>query len=303
MANQDQISKVRSAIARNRQNFVLRLGAAICRKYLHAYNNEFNWGILHNGESFIVDLITRNEPGVVLDVGANIGAYALMCAELPSVTTVHAFEISPETFETLNRNCSPNPKVICNPFGLSDHNGTTDIYYSPESNDRTSMHPIQHGFDTQRRAARVQTGDEYVGMAGIGRVSFLKIDVEGADLQTLRGFERTLAHGRIGGIQFEHGQPSVESRTFLRDIVAFLEKFNFCCFALYPTSLEPVTTYGYDMEDFRGRNYVALSPQLAPALEPVIVRSRRYARSKPDDLAAPLSGPPRFQGAGLRGQY
>jgi Methyltransferase FkbM domain len=107
--------------------------------------------------------------------------------------------------------------------------------------------------------------------AGLEQVSFLKLDVEGAELATLRGFEQTLRERRILAMQFEHGEPSVESRTFLRDIVRFLALFDFTCFTLYPQSLERVDQYGYRMEDFRGRNYVALSPSLARSLDGILL--------------------------------
>ena len=61
-----------------------------------------------------------------------------------------------------------------------------------------------------------------MAIAGVPSISFLKIDVEGADFTVLRGFERSFLERRVLAVQFEHGEPSVESRTLLRDIVAFL---------------------------------------------------------------------------------
>jgi FkbM family methyltransferase len=257
-------------IAGKRSNLVLRQLALVCRKYLRAYDNQFNWDILSNGEHFILAAVMEKVPGVVFDVGANSGAYSLMCAGMAWVDQVHAFEISPPTFQELQRNCGRSSKIRLNRFGLSHQCREVEIYHATASSDRTSLHSIEHGYDNALLRAAVRTGDCYMQMAGVDRVSFLKIDVEGADFAVLRGFERAFRERRIEAVQFEHGEPSVESRTFLRDIVKFLMKFDFTCFQLYPRSLEKVRHYGYSMEDFRGRNYIALSPGLVQSLNGII---------------------------------
>jgi len=177
---------------------------------------------------------------------------------------------APRLSRSLECNCRGLSKIKLNPFGLSDAAGDVEIYHAAGSSDRTSLHAIEQSFDKTLLTAVVRTGDWYMETAGVECVSFLKVDVEGDDLSTLRGFERTLNERRILAIQFEHGEPSVESRTFLRDIVGFLVTFDFTCFQLYPRSLEKVDKYGYNMEDFRGRNYVALSPRLAQSLKGIV---------------------------------
>ena len=260
----------RSFIAQRRTNPMLRLIATLCGKYLSAYDNQFNWDIGSNGERFILETVTQAAPGVVFDVGANTGAYTLMCARIASVTQVHSFEISPPTFQELERTCGGLPKVRLNPFGLSDEENIVEIYHAVGSSDRTSLYAIDHGYKSELLKAEVRTGDSYLAMAEVDRVSFLKIDVEGADFATLRGFERAFRERRILAAQFEHGEPSIESRTFLRDIVTFLARFDLTCFQLYPKHLEPVDPHGYKTEDFRGRNYIALSPSLTQQLRNVI---------------------------------
>lgn len=281
----------KSWIAGRRNNPVLRLVAKWCRKYLRAYDNQFNWDIDSNGERFILDAVMQVAPGIVFDVGANVGTYSLMCAAIPSVQKVHAFEMSPSTFQELERNCEGYPKVNLNPFGLGDSEKTVEIHHAVGASARTSLYAIEHGYAYDLLKAEVRTGDGYIRAAGLEQVSFVKIDVEGAELATLRGFEQTLRDGRILAVQFEHGEPSVESRTFLRDVVRFLALFDFTCFRLYPQCLERVDEYGYEMEDFRGRNYVALSSRLARSLEgivtpgfvpkqPPVLGSQRYPTTK-----------------------
>jgi FkbM family methyltransferase len=265
-----KMRNLRSLIASKRENTVLRCIALLCQKYLRAYDNQFNWDINSNGEKFVLEAVMALVPGIVFDVGANRGTYARMCAGIPSVAQVHAFEISLPTFQDLEHNCRGLPKIKLNGFGLSDQAAEVEIYHAAESSDRTSVHQVEHGFASQVCKATVQTGDGYMSANGVERVSFLKIDVEGADLATLRGFKNAFQEHRVQAVQFEHGGPSVESRTFLRDIVRFLAMFDLRCFRLYPRTLERVDEYGYRMEDFQGRNYVALSPDLVQRLSGLI---------------------------------
>jgi len=271
----------RALIARKRSNPLLRSIALLCRKYLRAYDHQFNWDIDSNGERFILEAVMAEAPGVVFDVGANVGTYALMSAAIPSVERVHAFEISPPTFKELEKNCAGQPKILLNPFGLSDEDKSVEIYHTVGSSDRTSLHAIEHGYKNESIATAVRSGDSYLATSGVQRVSFLKIDVEGNDFSTLRGFERAFKERRISGVQFEHGEPSVEARTFLRDIVRFLAQFDFKCFQLYPETLEPVDEYGYRMEDFRGRNFVALQPSLVQKLSRLVKASNEAPEAHP----------------------
>jgi FkbM family methyltransferase len=257
-----RVVNLRSFIARNRANPLLALGARSCRKYLRAYDNQFNWDIQTNGERFILGQIMRTMPGIVFDVGANVGSYAIMCAALDSVQEVHAFEISPTTAEILRRNCEHSRKIIINDFGLGEAAARVKIYHAAASADRTSLYGVDDGYEKTMLDAQLRTGDSYFDENSIAAVSFLKIDVEGHELATLKGFTRSLQLGKIAAIQFEHGEPSIEARTFLRDITGFLEAFGFHCFHLFPHGIGRIARNTYETEDFRGRNYIALSPDV-----------------------------------------
>jgi len=253
-------------IARNRKNPALRLAASACGKFLRAYDNQFNWDIASNGERFAVSAVTAAAPGVIFDVGANVGTYARACAALRGVTQVHAFEISPPTFALLSRNCAGIANIHLHPFGLSASAATTTIYHAPDSADRTGLLPVDDGYRRQILPAQTRTGDDCMNDLGVRCVTFLKIDVEGTDLDVLKGFSTALSERRIGAVQFEHGEPSIEARTFLRDIIHFLNSFGFHTYRLFPNSLEQIEHCTYAMEDFRGRNYIALLPQIAATL-------------------------------------
>lgn len=101
-------------------------------------------------------------------------------------------------------------RIIVNSIGLSNVVGTVPVHTSPASSERASMvrGALTVGMsDTGAGAiqASVTTGDTYLEERGIAHVDILKIDVEGAEMSVLHGFENTLARGAIDLVQFEYG--------------------------------------------------------------------------------------------------
>ncbi len=62
-------------------------------------------------------------------------------------------------------------------------------------------------------------GDEFLAREGIGRVDFLKLDVEGAEHLVLQGLNEYLQKGRIRLVQFEYGLVNILTHFLLRDEV------------------------------------------------------------------------------------
>ena len=75
----------------------------------------------------------------------------------------------------------------------------------------------------------------------IDRISLLKIDTEGTEYDVLMGGKETLKQGKIDIIQFEFNEMNVYSRTFMKDFVEILPKYEF--FRLMPYGLYPMGEY------------------------------------------------------------
>ena len=128
------------------------------------------------------------EPGmVVLDVGANIGWYTLMCAHAVGPTgRVHAFEPVPEEVDRLRRNVRLNAlsQVSVHEVAVSDAVGVTCI---GETRDAGATW-VGEG----DREVRTTTLDAFVDRQRLSRVDFVKMDIEGAEVLALRGAQRLL---------------------------------------------------------------------------------------------------------------
>jgi FkbM family methyltransferase len=143
-------------------------------------------------------LVCRHaRPGsVVIDGGAQLGYLTLRLARAVGPTgQVHAFEPDPRAAPKLREHvaCNELPWVSVSECGLLDRAGTFDLAL-PAILGWASVIPGAWGAQETARV-RMTTLDGYVSEHGIDpqRISLIKLDVEGAELDALRGAHDTLA--------------------------------------------------------------------------------------------------------------
>ncbi len=135
-------------------------------------------------------------PGqTVLDIGANFGVFTKLFSQLvgPSGTVI-AFEPVPQTFRTLaagiERFHLPNVQVVNK--AVSDQVGTVLIevpqYKENKGENLYEAHIVRE--PNSQNAFPVNTAT--IDSLQLSRVDFIKIDVEGHELEVLRGGRETL---------------------------------------------------------------------------------------------------------------
>lgn len=149
----------------------------------------------HTALQFLLPLLERMERPVVLDIGANIGNHALAFSR--HAQAVYAFEPIPEIFQLLKENIAQNglDHVHAVDRALSDGTGDAVIYVNRAGNLGSSSF-YQRGHQSERQTIRRQRGDDALAELGLGRVDFIKLDVEGHELNVIQGLEATLGHCR-----------------------------------------------------------------------------------------------------------
>jgi FkbM family methyltransferase len=142
----------------------------------------------------------------VVDIGANLGAFSLyVCSTGLKCHNVYAFEPVPETFGRLQENLGRNgfcAHVGRLAFGAAESHETTIAYY-PGSPSTASVASARSRVDKGLVTARMTTVDRFVEESGLGSVDLLKLDVEGYELEVIRGSELSLRDGRIRAICLE----------------------------------------------------------------------------------------------------
>ena len=137
------------------------------------------------------------EDGVFLDVGAYFGWYSLVVASEKAGATVHAFEPVPASGARLeeNRRLNVIGNVTLHRAAVGAEEGTAEIELPPASNGG-SAHLSSASGDAPREKVRVTTLDSVVEEEELARVDVVKIDVEGAEVEVLRGARRMLERFR-----------------------------------------------------------------------------------------------------------
>ena len=88
-------------------------------------------------------------------------------------------------------------------------------------------------------------------------IDYVKIDVEGHELDVLSGFGDLIYNIRI--IQFEFGGANIDTRTFFQDFWYFFKDKNFIIYRISPIGVIPVKNYAESDEFFSTTNYIAVN--------------------------------------------
>jgi len=132
---------------------------------------------------------------VVLDIGAHIGLFSIFMAKLVGPTgRVFSFEPTPFTRQVLRQTVALNgceEIVVIRPEAVAGSCGNGILYDTGV--DLSNANTLVEGLGRSPKSVPVQTTtiDEFVAAHGL-RVSCIKVDVEGAELDVLAGAAQTV---------------------------------------------------------------------------------------------------------------
>jgi FkbM family methyltransferase len=139
--------------------------------------------------------------GTVLDVGANIGVTAVMSGFLVGDGRVVAMEPVPETFRHLQLNTERSglTNVTCLRAAAGSEEGEVELVTQTGANVAAFVgyeHVLERYRGYEAHAAPVVPLDQVAADQHLDRVDFIKVDVEGYELEVLRGARTVLADHR-----------------------------------------------------------------------------------------------------------
>jgi FkbM family methyltransferase len=201
------ISSIKTAIKQLGLSTGLYRPGTFSRWFNRAYLTKFNQEI-----SFFSKLV---EPGsLCFDVGANIGEKSETL--LRTGANVVAFEPQLNCIEQIKARCSPyrDRLHICH-SALSAQPGETEFYVS--NNNAISSFLPDWSDDSTKIQVPVTTLD--LAIAEFGNPYYCKIDVEGWELEVLRGLTQPIP---LISIEYHLGEREID---IVRDCLAYLSQF------------------------------------------------------------------------------
>jgi FkbM family methyltransferase len=166
----------------------------------------------------------------VLDVGANVGYFSLVCRDLGA--SVHAFEPDPAMAALIRRSAALAPgEITVVAAACSDHDGTARLHLSDAGHTAiSSLDPDAGGLGDRSLAVSTVTLDRYVGDAGI-TPQLVKIDAERHELGVIRGARHVLSEIRPDLIV------EVTSPAILQELLGY----DYRAWLVTPDGLHPTT--------------------------------------------------------------
>lgn len=165
-------------------------------------------------------MMSKTSTTVFVDVGAHIGKYSVLAGlMLQDHGRILAIEPDPANFAQLEANLLLNRLVNVRPRnnGCWSEDGVRTLFRSPGNLGAHSFVAARGGGQIP---VQVRTLDGLLHEEGMNEIDLIKLDVEGAELEVLRGARETLEANPHMTIFFEEtGDPS-RSKTirFLRDL-------------------------------------------------------------------------------------
>jgi FkbM family methyltransferase len=243
--------------------FILRKQVKICH-WLMGIGSGTN--VEDSGEASVVNKFIRDNGQnlTVFDVGANKGQFLNMVVSRlgPHLGNIHSFEPASSTYEALKINAPKKDGVFLNNFGLSRETGTAQLFYDRENSGLASLTKRDLSFRKiyfeKQETVFLSSIDDYCHKHEIKKIHWLKIDVEGHELDVLSGAKKMFSIGAVDLVTFEFGGCNIDTRTYFRDFFNFFEEKGMIVYRITPSGyFKPITRYRETEEQFTTVNYVA----------------------------------------------
>jgi FkbM family methyltransferase len=174
--------------------FSIKIGNFLFKNFFSLYKFIY-WKFKKRQDSSEISLMKSNihEGDVVMDIGANIGFYTTLFSEMVGVNgKVHAFEPDAVNFNYLLKETQGKINVTKTPKAVSSKSSVIKLYRSKELNvDHRTYQPEEYESVQEIQAVSI---DDYFNSdsAEFSRVDFIKMDIQGFEMEAIKGMEKTI---------------------------------------------------------------------------------------------------------------
>lgn len=203
---------------------------------------------------------------VVFDVGANVGEYALeILSAFNDNVALYCFEPSKKAFESLGANLNGKKSVKMYNIGLGEKKEIISLYADAPGSGTGSIFKRRKesvgGNQIFKEDIQIVRLDDVCQEQHINHIYFLKIDVEGNELNVLKGAQDLIDSSAIDFIQFEFNESSMNSKVYYRDFFDLLNK-NYTIHRIVKDGFYPIRGYLLEYEIFTAINCLAISKKV-----------------------------------------
>ena len=172
-------------------------------------------------------------PRTIIDVGANVGQFAVASAKLFPEVRVHSFEPQPECVTKLREHIAKLNNIIIYPFALGEREDEVTFHINSH-NHSSSILPLaaahRVSFPDAREVSeisvKVTTLDKVFDQVELESPVLLKLDIQGYEAMALRGASQTLR--RVDYVVLEASfKPMYEGEPTFVEMIKLMEQFGF----------------------------------------------------------------------------
>ena len=175
-------------------------------------------------EKFINEKIPNSDEEIALDIGANIGNHSIFFSKY--FKKVFAFEPNPKTYDLLliNSKLISQKKIVPYNFGLSNNNGNLPLISNPSNIGASRIISLPtNQLKNNITNIKVKIADEIKSIQ-TEKISFIKIDVEGHEINALKGAENIIKSNKPI-IVFEQQAKEIKNQS--SEVIEYLTTLNY----------------------------------------------------------------------------
>jgi FkbM family methyltransferase len=169
--------------------------------------------------------LAENDHPVIIDCGSNIGMSILYFKTLYPESRIVAFEPGREAYMCLEKNIKDNhlSSVSLHNCALSDKEGEIDLYYDPSNLGALCMSIKPQRLYKEKVKVKTELLSKYINED----VDFLKMDIEGAELEVITELAKAKKLKSIKQMIIEYHHHFIKDRDAFSGILRILEDAGF----------------------------------------------------------------------------
>lgn len=226
---------IKHRIRKTAVNFFKHFNITAYVYYTFKYNDPF----------LIKRKLFGNKPITIFDVGAHDGRTAKLYNKQFPNSKIFSFEPTPNTFKSLANNLSNYKNVELSNVALSNFVGQTQFFLNKSSLTNSILKPHDEKYiapdifhTVEKIVVNTNTIDVFCEEKKIEKINILKIDVQGAELEVLKGAAAMLTNKNIDLIYLEVEFVELYlNQPLFHDISAFLKTFDYNLYYIYNISV------------------------------------------------------------------